>query len=204
MKNKKEQTDVIPIPWDYNPSSWKQRVKISLIAVIAAGIAFYMGLYQWGLIDDVWDPIFGDQTKQVLRSDVSHTMSAWFRVPDAILGFVAYLGDVIFALAGSARRWQYRPWLVVLFGLDVIPLGIVGAILVFLQGTIVGSWCFLCIVSAIISLILVVMAYDEVISTLIFLYRLWKKTKSKKIIWKTFWGSPSEEAYEVGLTMVKE
>jgi uncharacterized membrane protein len=204
MKNKKEQTDVIPIPWDYNPSSWKQRVKISLIAVIAAGIAFYMGLYQWGLIDDVWDPIFGDQTKQVLRSDVSHTMSAWFRVPDAILGFVAYLGDVIFALAGSARRWQYRPWLVVLFGLDVIPLGIVGAILVFLQGTIVGSWCFLCIVSAIISLILVVMAYDEVFSTLIFLYRLWKKTKSKKIIWKTFWGSPSEEAYEVGLTMVKE
>ncbi len=204
MKNKKEETDVIPIPWDYNPSSWKQRVKISLIAVIAAGIAFYMGLYQWGLIDDVWDPIFGDQTKQVLRSDVSHTMSAWFRVPDAILGFVAYLGDVIFALAGSARRWQYRPWLVVLFGLDVIPLGIVGAILVFLQGTIVGSWCFLCIVSAIISLILVVMAYDEVFSTLIFLYRLWKKTKSKKIIWKTFWGSPSEEAYEVGLTMVKE
>lgn len=203
-KEKEERIDVPPKPWDYNPSSWNQRVKIALVAMIAVGIAFYMGLYQWGLIDDVWDPVFGDQSKRVLDSNVSHAMSSWFRVPDAILGCLAYLGDIIFALAGSTRRWQYRPWLVVLFGLDVIPLGIVSALLIFLQATIVGNWCFLCIITAIISLILVAMAYDEVFSTLIFLYRLWKKTKSKKIVWNAFWGSPSEEAYEVGLSMVKE
>ena len=60
------------------------------------------------------------------------------------------------------------------------------------------------IIGLVISLILVVMAYDEVWSTLIFLYRLWKKTKSKKIVWQTFWGKPSKEAHEVGLSMVKE
>lgn len=204
MKQKSAPIDVIPKPWDYNPSSWPQRVMIAFIAMIAAVIAFYMGLYQWGLIDNVWDPVFGDQSKRVLSSDVSHAMSSWFRLPDAILGCMAYLGDVIFALGGSTRRWQYRPWLVLLFGLDVIPLGVVSAVLVFLQATIVGNWCFLCIVTAIISLILVVMAYDEVYSTLVFLYRLWKKTKDRKILWKTFWGSPTEEAYEVGLSMVKE
>ena len=204
MGNTKGRIDVNPKPWDYNPSSWNQRVRIALIAMIAVLISLYLGLFQWGLVSDVWDPVFGDQTKQVLLSDVSHTMSSWFRVPDAILGSLMYLGDVIFALAGSTRRWQYRPWLVILFGLDVIPLGIVSAVLVFLQATVVGNWCFLCLVSAVISLILVVMAYDEVWSTLIFLYRLWKKTKSKKIVWQTFWGKPSEEAHEVGLSMVKE
>jgi len=203
-KEDKRRIDVPPKPWDYNPSSWKQRVMIALVAMIAAAIAFYMGLFQWGLIDDVWDPVFGDQSKRVLQSNVSHALSGWFRVPDAILGCMAYLGDIIFALAGSTRRWQYRPWLVLLFGLDVIPLGIVSAVLVFLQATVVGNWCFLCIVTAIISLILVAMAYDEVYSTLVFLYRLWKKTRDKNIVWKAFWGSPSEEAYEVGLSMVKE
>ena len=128
-----EELNQVPEPWDYNPSKWSQRVRVSLVAAIGFLIAAYMGLYQWRLIGDVWDPVFGDQSKQVLDSDVSHTLSRWFRLPDSILGALAYLGDIIFALAGSTRRWQYRPWVVVLFGLDVIPLGIVSAILVALQ-----------------------------------------------------------------------
>lgn len=193
-----------PKPWDYNPSSWNQRVRIASVAMIAVLISLYLGLFQWGLIDRVWDPLFGDQSEKVLLSDVSHTMSGWFRVPDAILGSLAYLGDVIFALAGSTRRWQYRPWLVILFGLDVIPLGLVSAILVFMQALVVGNWCFLCLVTAVISLILVVLAYDEVWSTLLFLHRLWKKTKDKKLLWRTFWGAPSKQAYEIGNSMIEE
>ena len=87
-------------PWDYNPSSWRQRVPICLLAAVAFLIAAYMGLYQWRLIGDVWDPIFGDQSKQVLDSDVSEEMRRWFRIPDAAFGAVAYLGDMIFGLAG--------------------------------------------------------------------------------------------------------
>jgi hypothetical protein len=44
--------------------------------------------------------------------------------------------------------------MVVLFGLDVIPLGAISAILVLLQATIVGYWCFLCLVTAAISVLL--------------------------------------------------
>ncbi|GAB4237240.1 MAG: vitamin K epoxide reductase family protein [Chlamydiales bacterium] len=192
-----------PFPWKYNPSSWNQRVRIALIALIAVFISVYLGLFQWGLINHVWDPIFGVQSENVLQSDVSHRMSTWFRVPDAILGSLAYLGDIIFALAGSQRRWQFRPWLVLIFGIDVIPLGIVSAILVFLQATLVGNWCFLCIITAIISLILVVLAYDEVLSSFLYLYRVWKKTRSVNILWKAFCGTPTQESYEVGEEMVK-
>lgn len=190
--------DAVPAPWDYNPSKWSQRVRISLLASVATLIAVYMGMYQLRLIPDVWDPIFGDQSKQVLDSDVSHAMSRWFRAPDAILGALAYLGDIIFALAGSTRRWQFRPWLVVIFGLDVIPLGIVSAILVVLQGAVVGAWCFLCLVTASISLVMVVLAYDEVWSCLRYLYRIWVTRDSLRTVWDAFWGRPSQIAHEAG------
>lgn len=159
------------------------------------------GLYQWRLISNVWDPVFGEQSQQVLDSDVSERMRRWFLVPDAAFGALAYLGDLIFGLAGSTRRWQYRPWLVVLFGLDVIPLGIVSAVLVFMQGAVVGAWCFLCLVTAVISLILVAMAYDEVWSSLSFLSRVWRKTRSKRVLWAVFWGRASREADDIALAV---
>jgi len=156
-----------------------------------------MALYQWRLIGDVWDPIFGVQSKLVLDSDVSHRMRQWMRIPDAALGALAYLGDAIFGLAGCTRRWQYRPWLVILFGLDVIPLGLVSAVLVVLQGAVVGSWCFLCLITAAISLLLVALSYDEVWSSLVYLGRVWQRTQSYPILWDTFWGRASADAERV-------
>lgn len=196
--------EAIPEPWRYNPSKWSQRIVVCCVAAIAVLIAVYMGLYQWRLIDDVWDPVFGDQSKQVLNSNTSHTMWKWFRIPDSIMGAIAYLGDVIFALAGSTRRWQDRPWLVILFGIDVIPLGIVSAVLVFMQGTVVGAWCFPCLITAVISLSLILLAYDEIWSCILFLYGVWKKSKSVRILWDTLWGRASEVAYEVGENLIRK
>lgn len=192
--------DVAAPPWKYNPSAWRHRIPICILAGVAFVIAAYMALYQWRLIDSVWDPVFGRQSQDVLDSEVSDKMRRWFRVPDAALGALAYLGDLLFGLAGSTRRWQYRPWLVILFGLDVIPLGLVSAILVILQGTTVGSWCFLCLVTAAISLVLVALAYDEVWSSISFLRRVWRKTHDPRRLWDTFWGRRTAEAEEVALT----
>jgi hypothetical protein len=186
-------------PWDYNPSSWRHRVPICLLAGVAFLIASYLALYQWRLIGEVWDPVFGGQTRQVLDSAVSERMRRWFLVPDAAFGALAYLGDLIFGLAGSTRRWQYRPWLVLLFGLDVIPLGVVSAVLVVLQGVTVGAWCFLCLVTAAISLALVALAYDEVWSSLLYLRRVWLRTRSLPAVWEAFCGRPSRVADEVAL-----
>lgn len=195
--------DAIPRPWNYNPSAWAQRIPICVLAAVAFVIAAYMALYQWRLLPFAWDPVFGKQTESVLDSEVSHSMRRWMLIPDAALGAIAYLGDAIFGLAGSTRRWQYRPWLVIVFGIDVIPLGIVSAVLVVLQGTVVGSWCFLCLVTAVISLILVYMAYDEVVSCLIYLWYVWTETRDWSIVWQTFWGRRTEISERLGAEFVR-
>lgn len=192
-----ERLECFPTPFEYNPSSWRQRIPICLLAGVAFFVATYMGLYQWGLIDSVYDPVFGSQSKEVLDSETSETMRRWIGIPDAMLGAVAYLGDIVFGLAGSTSRWKSRPWMVILFGLDVIPLGIVSVILVVLQGTVVGAWCFLCLLTALISLILIVMAYDEVWASMKFLMRVWRRSRSKKVFWDVFWGRPHPIADEV-------
>jgi hypothetical protein len=186
-------------PWNYNPSSWRQRIPIAALAMVAFFISSYMAAYQWRLVDSVWDPVFGSQTQQVLDSGVSERMKGWFGIPDAALGAIAYLGDAVFGMAGSTRRWQYRPWLVVLFGIDVIPLGGVSAVLVLVQTFVLGKYCFLCIVTAAISLVLVYWAYDEVWSSLKYLWRVWTRTRDRTIVWNVFWGRYQREADEVAI-----
>ena len=191
--------NAVPVGWGHNPSSWSQRLPIAVLALAATPIAAYMACYQWGVIDGVWDPVFGAQTEAVLMSDVSRRMHGWIHVPDAALGAIAYLGDALFGLAGSTRRWQFRPWLVILFGIDVIPLGAVSAILVVLQGAVVGSWCLLCLVTAAISLVLVALAYDEVWLSLRYLAAVRRRTKSRRVFWAAFWGRPTREGWDAGL-----
>jgi uncharacterized membrane protein len=186
-------------PWELNPSAWRVRIKICILAAIALMIAIYMGLYQWRLVPGVWDPVFGAGSEEVLDSDVAHTLYAWIGIPDALLGAIAYLGDIIFAIAGSTRRWQYRPWLVLLFGIFVIPVGLVGAILIATQAFVVGAWCFPCLITAVISILLIFFAYREVWSTILFLKRVLESTQSKKIVWDTVWGSRPLEAEKVAL-----
>ena len=204
MRMREQDLDVNAPPWDYNPSAWSQRIPLCLLAGVGFVISSYLALYEWGLIATVWDPVFGDSTARVLESDVSHRLYGWFGVPDAALGAVAYLGDAVLGLAGSTRRWQYRPWMVILFGIDVIPLGAVSAILVLLQATIVGYWCFLCLVSAAISLILIYWAYDEVWSSLIYLRRVWRRTRSPREVWNVFWGRHSAAGDAVALVPILE
>lgn len=189
-------------PWKYNPSAWSQRVPVCILAFFATMIASHLAAFQWGLIDYVWDPLFGDQSEKVIASDVAKTMDHWIGVPDAALGAIAYLGDAIFGLAGSTRRWQDRPWVVILFGIDVIPLGIVSVILVLIQTFVLGQWCFLCLVTAAISLALIYLAYDEVYSSLLFLWKIWKASQSVHEVWIALCGFPTPTAVHVGHEML--
>lgn len=200
-------------PYDYNPSAWSQRIPICVVAFIGFIVAIVLGLYQWKLIGQIWDPFFSgpagspnlNGSEYVVTSQVSHTMEAWFHIPDGVLGALAYLGDAIFGLAGSSRRWQYHPWLVIVFGIDVIPLGIVGVILVMMQGFVVGAWCTLCLTSAAISLFLVYVAYDEVLCSLIYLNRVRKRAGGfNRTFWQAFWGTPNQIAHDVGEEMMTE
>lgn len=190
-------------PYRHNPSAWAQRIPICLAALVAAIISSHLALYQWGLIETVWDPVFGDQSNRVVTSAAADRMYRMFGIHDAALGALAYLGDAILGFAGSPRRWQYRPWLVVLFGIDVIPLGIVSVILVLLQFLLLGQWCLLCLITAAISLILVYWAWDEVRVSLTFLWIVWQQRQSWRSVWDSFWGyrsGASDAAAEILLS----
>jgi uncharacterized membrane protein len=171
----------VPPGWTYNPAAWSQRLPIILLAVIGFIIAGYLSLYQFRLIDDVWEPFFGNGSITILNSPVSHMLP----IPDAALGALSYLVDAIAAAIGGTRRWRTMPWIVVLFGVMVGPLGFVSVMLVIFQPVLFDAWCTLCMVTAVISVAMIGPSMDEVLASLQYLRRVKNAGLS---VWKAFWG----------------
>lgn len=152
----------IPPGWSYNPSSWPQRIPVIALACFGWLGARYLDAYQMGFITTMWEPWFGDGTVRVITSSVSQS----FPVPDAGLGAFAYTLEVLMGCKGGTARWRTMPWLVLGFGLLVIPLGLVSILLIILQPLIVGAWCGLCLMIASGMLIMVMLTVDEVTASL--------------------------------------
>lgn len=138
-------------------------------------------MFQLGHIDSVWEPFFGRGSEVILTSSISHVLP----VPDAALGALAYLADVVTGLIGGRARWRRMPWIVVLFGIAVGPLGAVSVLLVILQPVLFGTFCTLCLGSALVSLVMIGPAMDEVLASLQHVARARRRGASR---WRTFWG----------------
>ena len=173
--------DLIPPGWSYNPSAWSQRLWIVGIALVGFGISTYLALYQYDVVTDVWEPFFGSGSRTILHSWVSKLLP----VSDAALGAFSYLLDAVTGVIGGKRRWRTMPWMVVLFGIAVGPLGLVSLLLVILQPTLFDTWCTLCLVTAAISIVMIGPSMDEVLASLQYLKR---ETARGRPFWRTFWG----------------
>lgn len=177
----------IPPGWTYNPSSWHQRVPVIFFAIVGWFIARYLAAFQLHYIDYVWDPFFGLGTQKVITSMISKD----FPVPDAGLGAMAYSLEAIMGAKGGVRRWHTMPWIVVIFGILVVPLGFVSITLVMLQPIAVGAWCGLCLIIAVCMLIMLALTVDEVVAVCQYLKYL---RREKKRFWKEFFlGSQYDE-----------
>lgn len=170
-----------PPGWQENPSSWPQRLPIVGVALVGFVVATYLGLYQLEVLDDVWEPFFGDGSRTILDSRVSHVLP----VPDALLGAAGYLLDAVAGVIGGTARWRRKPWIVVLFGLAIGPLGAVSITLVILQPVLFDAFCTLCLASAAISLVMIPFAVDEVLASLQHLKGVRARGGS---VWRSFWG----------------
>lgn len=170
----------VPFEWSYSPSTWLQRAPILTLAFFSFFMSRYMAAYQLGHISWAWDPIFGDGTVRVLSS----TVSKMFPVSDAGLGAYTYLVELLSGFMGDASRWRTMPWMVAIFGVVVVPLGVVSVFLIILQPVVVGAWCTFCLLSALFMLIMVALSLDEVIAMLLF---MWQSHKTGKSLWRTFW-----------------
>ena len=177
----------IPPGWSYNPSSWVERLWLIGMALVGFGISGYLALYQLGWIGRVWEPFFGSGSEEVLHSFLSTLLP----VPDAALGAAAYGLDAVTGAIGGTRRWRTMPWMVLLFGLAIGPLGVVSVLLVIAQPVILNAWCTLCLASAVLSVVMIGPAMDEVLASLQFL----RKAYDRKIpLWQAFWkGAPRDE-----------
>jgi uncharacterized membrane protein len=177
-----------PPGWSYNPSDWIQRGPIIAMAFIGFFLSRYLAAYQLGHISYPWDPFFGDGTRRVLDSEIS---KAW-PISDAGLGAVSYLLEALSGLMGGRNRWRTMPWMVVMFGVLVVPLGVVSIVLVILQPVAVGAWCTLCLVTAAAMLIMISPAIDEVVAMGQFLVGARREGKP---FWHTFWVGGTLEQY---------
>jgi len=187
--------DGIPPGWSYNPASWSQRLPIIGLAVIGFLIATYLSLYQYEVIDRVWEPFFGDGSEKVLKSNVSDVVEKYTGLPitDGALGAFSYLLDAVAGVVGGRKRWRTMPWLVVLFGLLVGPLGGISILLVILQPVLLDSWCTLCLTTAVISVAMIGPAMDEVLASLQHLKRV---SLSSGSVWRAFWGLSPEQTWD--------
>ena len=117
-----------PTGWSFNPSSWLQRMPIIALAFVGLYFSRYLAAYQLEQVDGVWELFFeGDPqdpkngTEEIVTSAVSE---AW-PVPDAGVGAVTYMLEIVTGAIGGVARWRTMPWLVLLFGIMIVPLGAV-------------------------------------------------------------------------------
>src|SRR3546814_20917298 len=75
-------------------------------------------------------------TEEIITSDVS---KAW-PIPDAGLGAVSYIFEILMAVMGTRDRWRTLPWMVTFFGILVLPLGVISIYPIIIQPIIIGPW----------------------------------------------------------------
>ncbi|WP_459617929.1 NAD-dependent epimerase/dehydratase family protein [Bordetella sp. 2513F-2] len=163
-----------PPGWTYNPSEWTQRVPIIALAVVGLYVSRYLAAYQMEQIDHVWEPFFAGSpddprngTEEIITSSVSR---AW-PVPDAAVGAYTYALEILTGVVGSRARWRTMPWLVVIFGLMIAPLGIVSITFIIIQPIVIGTWSTLALIGAAAMLVQIPYSLDELLATCQFLQR---------------------------------
>ncbi|WP_022697826.1 vitamin K epoxide reductase family protein [Euryhalocaulis caribicus] len=168
----------IPPGWEFCPSTWMQRLPIILLALVGLMISRHLTAYQLGHIEEIWEPFFAgaaadpkNGSEEITTSSVSE---AW-PVPDAGVGALVYMLEIITGIMGTNRRWRTMPWLVMAFGFMIVPLGVVSITFIIIQPIVIGTWCTLCLIGAAAMLIQIPYSLDELIATTQFLVRRVRK-----------------------------
>lgn len=187
----------VPPGWTYSPSTDAQRLPIAAMGIIGLLISRYLTAYQLGHIDGVWEPFFQGSpadprngTEEIITSDVSRM----WPIPDAGLGAVSYMLEILMAVMGTRDRWRTMPWMVTFFGILVVPLGVISIYFIIIQPIIIGTWSTLALIAALAMLIMVPFALDEVIAMGQFLH--WAHCRGKPLIRTFFKGDAVENGTE--------
>ena len=171
----------VPPGWSYSPSTWPQRAVMIALGLAGWLVSRYLAAFQLGYMVTPFDPFFGGGTVRVLNSKLSH---AW-PVSDGALGAFSYTFEFLMGWMGGSSRWRTMPWMVLFFGILVVPLGLTHVLLVSSMPVMVGSWCTLCLLAALCMLPMIPLTLDEVVAMCQFMRKaVWEEGKP---FWRTFW-----------------
>lgn len=146
---------------DSNPSAWSARLLVFGLALVGCAVASYLALYQWHVTTSVWDQVLGATSSEaVLGSAFARALP----VPDATLGAVAYAVEAVLAVLGGANRSRTSPRLVITYGVVLAGLALTGLALVLTQIVVIRALCTLCLGSALISWITLLIGRGEVLT----------------------------------------
>ena len=168
---------VVPPGWSFTPSSWTQRLPIIILAFVGLYVSRYLAAYQLGHIDGVWDPFFpgGPDPKNGTEEIITSSISEAWPVSDAGVGALTYMIEILTGIIGSTARWRTMPWLVILFGILIVPLGVVSITFIVIQPIVIGTWCTLCLIAAAAMLLQIPYSLDELAATSEFLLRRYRQ-----------------------------
>lgn len=151
----------VPPGWTKNPTDYRRRARLGVLAFAGLVIALYLTLYQFRAYDQVWDPFF----------DARKVLDATYPIPDAFAGVIAYGAELLLLVLGGRDRWRRLPWACLALGAILIGGVIVSIALIAVQATLLGHWCSLCLASAALSFALFGLGIDEARASFEFLTR---------------------------------
>lgn len=131
-----------------NPSRWSKRLVVLALAAVGGAVSVYLSLYQFDIIAEVWEPLFGMGSHCVLKQSA---IARWSPVPDAAVGAAVYFFEAVVDLIGGADRWKTKPWAALMTGMVAFALGAGGVVLAVCQPLMCGTFCTLCMTSAVCS-----------------------------------------------------
>ncbi len=135
---------------------------MAFLALVGGAISVYLAIYQLRFVYQVWEPFFGEGSRQILRSNFSEALP----IPDAALGAAGYFLELLLLLVGGTQRWRTLPAVVICYGAVIGLFGVVSVVLVGLQFFLFHTFCTLCLASAAISLTITVLGFDEPLASL--------------------------------------
>jgi nucleoside-diphosphate-sugar epimerase/uncharacterized membrane protein len=188
---------VVPPGWSYCPSTGAQRLPIAVMGLIGLLISRMLAAYQLGHIDHAWEPFFAGSlqdprngTEEIITSEVSR---AW-PIPDAGLGAVSYMLEILMAVMGTRARWRTMPWMVTFFGILVIPLGVISIYFIIIQPIVIGTWSTPALIAGLAMLVMIPFAIDEVVAMGQYLY--WAHWHGKPLLRIFFQGGAVDDGRE--------
>ena len=174
----------VPPGWTYSPSTYLQRIPIVALGLIGLVLARILAAYQLGHINSVWEPFFPGRgmengSEYIITSSVS---KAW-PIADGGLGAITYTFEVLMGIMGGRSRWRTMPWMVLLFGIVVVPLGVVSIYFIVIQPIVIGTYCTLCLITALGMLVMIPLSLDELVAMGQFLLA---NTRRGRPFWRSF------------------